>query len=339
MSVSHSIPATLVTGGGGFLGRAIVKLLLARGRRVRVVGRSPQPDMEKLGVEFVRGDLADPGIAAHAVTGCDTVFHVAAKAGVWGAYQEFHDANVVATKNLLSAARVAGVTRFVYTSTPSVVYNGQPLAGADESLPYVNPAKCPAAYPVTKAEAERLVLAADTDDFRTCALRPHLIWGVGDNHLLPRVVAKARAGKLRIVGSGGNRVDMTHVDNAAHAHLLALDALDAGRARGKAYFLSDDAPVALWPWINSLFSRLDLLPVTRRVSVSTAYAAGFCAEFVWKFFGKSGEPPMTRFVAVELSKDHWFDISAAKRDLGYAPIVDNEKAMSELAFWLKNKSF
>lgn len=338
MTVSHSMPATLVTGGGGFLGRAIVKLLLARGLRVRVVGRSPQPDLEKLGVEFVRGDLADPGIAAHAVTECETVFHVAAKAGVWGAYQEFHDANVLATRNLLSAARAAGVTRFIHTSTPSVVFNGEPLAGADESLPYVNPAKCPAAYPVTKAEAERLVLAADADGFRTCALRPHLIWGVGDNHLLPRVVAKARAGKLRIVGSGDNRVDMTHVDNAAHAHLLALVALDAGRARGKAYFLSDGAPVTLWPWINGLLARLDLPPVTRRVSVESAYAVGALAEFAWKIFGRSGEPPMTRFVAVELAKDHWFDISAAKRDLGYAAVVDSEKALAELAAWLKTQS-
>jgi nucleoside-diphosphate-sugar epimerase len=332
------MPITLVTGGGGFLGRAIVKRLLAQGRPVRVVGRSPQPDLEKLGVEFVRGDLSDPGVAAHAVTECDTVFHVAAKAGVWGSYQEFHDANVVATKNLLSAARAAGVKRFVHTSTPSVVFNGEPLSGADESLPYLNPAKCPAAYPVTKAEAERLVLAADADDFRTCAIRPHLIWGVGDNHLMPRVVAKARAGKLRIVGAGDNRVDLTHVDNAAHAHLLALDALDAGRARGKAYFLSDDAPVALWPWINELLARLDLPPVTRRVPVSVAYAAGAAAEFVWKVFNKSGEPPMTRFVAVELAKDHWFSVAAAKRDLGYAPVVDNEKALTELVAWLKTQA-
>lgn len=329
------MPTTLVTGGGGFLGRAIVKRLLAQGRAVRVVGRSPQPDLEKLGVAFVRGDLADPEIAKRAVEGCDTVFHVAAKAGVWGAYREFHDANVVATENLLSAARAAGVARFVYTSTPSVVYNGAPLAGADESLPYTTDKICPAAYPVTKAVAERLVLVADAENFRTCALRPHLIWGVGDNHLVPRVVAKARAGKLRIVGSGTNRVDMTHVDNAAHAHLLAETALIAGTARGKAYFLSDDAPVELWPWINALLTRLDIAPVTRRVPVPAAYAAGAIAEAVWKITGRAGEPPMTRFVATELAKNHWFSIAAAKRDLGYAPVVDNETALAELAAWMK----
>ena len=184
-----------------------------------------------------------------------------------------------------------------------------------------------AAYPVTKAEAERLVLAADADAFRTCALRPHLIWGVGDNHLVPRVVARARTGKLRIVGSGLNRVDMTHVDNAAHAHLLAEAALRNNRARGKAYFLSDGSPVVLWDWINGLLARLDLPPVTRRVSPEIAYAAGAVAELVWKIGRLAGEPPMTRFVATELSKDHWFSIAAAGRDLGYAPVVDNERAL------------
>ncbi len=326
----------LVTGGGGFLGRAIVNRLLESGHGVRVVGRGAQPELEAAGVEFVRGDLAQPGVARRAVAGCDTVFHVAAKAGVWGDFVEFHRANVEATRLLLEAAREAGVSRFVYTSTPSVVFNGSALAGADESLPYVEPSKCPCAYPVTKAEAERLVLAANAPDFRTCALRPHLIWGVGDNHLVPRVVARARAGRLRIVGRGDNRVDMTHVDNAAHAHLLALDALSRGTACGRAYFLSDGAPVPLWGWINGLLGRLGVAPVTRRVPVWAAYAAATVAEGLWRILRREGEPPMTRFVAVELSKDHWFSIEAAMRDLGYAPVVDNERALAELADWLKS---
>lgn len=325
----------LVTGGGGFLGRAIVKRLLSEGRHVRVVGRTPQPDLEKLGVEFVRGDLADSAVANRVVEGCETVFHVAAKAGVWGSYSDFYDANVLATHLLQTAALKAGVRYFIHTSTPSVVFNGRPLAGADESLPYTTKKICPAAYPVTKAIAEDIVLSADTENFRTCALRPHLIWGVGDNHLVPRVVARAKAGRLRMVGPGTNRVDMTHVDNVAHAHLLAEKALVSGVARGKAYFLSDDAPVPLWEWVNGLLRRLDLPTVTRRVPVPVAYAAGAAAEAVWKLFKKSGEPPMTRFVAVELAKDHWFDISAAKRDLGYAPVVDNEKALADLAAWMK----
>lgn len=331
------MPATLVTGGGGFLGRAIVKRLLAEGRQVRVVGRSPQPDLEKLGVTFVQGDMADPHVAARAVEGCETVFNVAAKAGVWGAYTDFFYANVLATHMVMHRAEAAGVKYFVHTSTPSVVYNGRALAGADESLPYTTAKICPAAYPVTKAVAEDIVLTADSENFRTCALRPHLIWGVGDNHLVPRIVARAKSGRLRIVGSGTNRVDMTHVDNAAHAHLLAERALVSGAARGKAYFLSDDAPVALWPWVDDLLVRLDVPPVTKSVPVGFAYAGGAAAEVFWKITGRAGEPPMTRFVAAELAKDHWFSIAAAKRDLGYAPLVDNEKAMNELVAWMKSR--
>jgi len=331
------MPATLVTGGGGFLGRAIVDRLLAEGRDVRVVGRSPQPDLEKRGVTFIQGDMADPGIAALAVAGCGTVFNVAAKAGVWGPYPAFSQANVFATHMVMLRALEAGVKYFVHTSTPSVVYNGKPLRGADESLPYTTATVCPAAYPVTKAIAESIVLAADTKDFRTCALRPHLIWGVGDNHLVPRVVARAKAGKLRIVGDGRNRVDMTHVDNAAHAHLLAERALIAGTARGRAYFLSDDAPVGLWPWVNDLLRRLELPPVTRRVPMPVAYAGGAVAEWIWNTFSRHGEPPMTRFVATELAKDHWFSIAAAKRDLGYTPVVDTDRALAALAAWMKTK--
>lgn len=329
------MPATLVTGGGGFLGRAIVKRLLAEGRDVKVVGRSAQPDLQKLGVTFVQGDMADPGIAALATAGCETVFNVAAKAGVWGPYSEFYDANVSATHMIMLRAKEAGVKRFVHTSTPSVVYDGAPLRGAGESLPYTTTKLCPAAYPVTKAIAEDIVLSEDGDGFRTCALRPHLIWGVGDNHLVPRVVARARSGKLRIVGDGRNRVDMTHVDNAAHAHLLAEKALVSGTARGRAYFLSDDAPVELWTWVNDLLKRLDLPPVSRRVPVPVAYAGGAVAEWIWKTFSRPGEPPMTRFVATELAKDHWFSVTAAKRDLGYAPVVDRERAMTELVAWLR----
>ena len=327
--------AVLVTGGGGFLGRALVRRLLERGERVRIVGRGAQPDLEKLGVECVRGDLADAGVAERAVEGCSGVFHVAAKAGVWGAYPEFHRANVTATERVLAAARAVGVTRFVHTSTPSVVYNGKELAGADESLPLVETGGCPCAYPVTKAIAERFVLAADSEAFRVCALRPHLIWGVGDNHLVPRIVARARSGRLRVVGSGRNRVDMTHVENAAHAHLLAYDALAAGTARGRAYFLSDDAPVNLWDWVNDLLVRIGERPLTRRLPVGAAYAAGAVCESLWRLGRIPGEPPMTRFVAVELAKDHWFSVEAAKRDLGYRPVVDTEQAMRDLAAWIR----
>ena len=215
--------STLVTGGTGFLGRHLVERLLAAGRTVTILGRTPAPDLEKRGVRFIRASLDDATAVAAACAGIDTIFHVAAKVGVWGPYQEFFKTNVLGTRALLDGARTHGVRRFIHTSTPSVVYNGQALADADESLPLTT--DCPSPYPLTKAIAEREVLAANSPTLRTVALRPHLIWGVGDPHLVPRVLARARAGRLRIVGDGQNKVDMVHVENATDAHLLAERAL------------------------------------------------------------------------------------------------------------------
>jgi nucleoside-diphosphate-sugar epimerase len=324
----------LVTGGGGFLGRALARRLLARGDSVRIVTRSPHPELAAEGIECLRGDLTDPHVARDACTERDAVFHTAAKAGVWGTYEAFFAANVDATQNILDACRAANVPFLVHTSTPSVVYNGHPLAGADETLPLTK--ACPCAYPVTKAEAERRVLDATGATLRTIALRPHLIWGAGDPHLVPRLVRQARAGRLRIIGDAANRVDLTHVDNAVHAHLLALSALQTGAvAAGHAYFISDGEPVVLWEWINALLRQLDIPPVTRRVSLSAARCAGAVAEALWKTLSLHGEPPITRFVAVELAKDHWFDIRAARRDLGYTPVVDTAKALAALVDSLK----
>ncbi|MDR2512673.1 MAG: NAD-dependent epimerase/dehydratase family protein [Puniceicoccales bacterium] len=327
----------LVTGGGGFLGRALVGRLLARGDTVRVLTRSAQTGLTQLGVECLQGDIADADTLLHACAGQEAVFHVAAKAGVWGTYAAFHATNVTGTRNVLESCRAAGVPFLIYTSTPSVVYNGQALIGADESLPFT--CACPCPYPLTKAEAERLVLAANGSALRTIALRPHLIWGVGDPHLVPRVVAQARAGRLLIIGNGKNCVDLTHVDNAVHAHLLALETLKHGTLPGgRAYFISDGAPVVLWDWINALLARLGAPPVKHRIGLGPATLLGAAAELAWRLFRLPGEPPMTRFVATELAKDHWFDTSAARQDLGYTPQVDNAAALNALVAWLATKN-
>ncbi len=319
----------LVTGGGGFLGRHVVERLLARGLSVRILGRSPQPELEKRGVETVQGDIADSTAVDRAVAGSEAVFHVAAKAGVWGPKDAYFQANVVGTRHVLAACARHGVQRLIYTSTPSVVFTGEAFKGADESLPYGKNWLCP--YPETKAQAEREVLAANGQNgLRTCALRPHLIWGVGDPHIVPRLVDRACRGRLRIVGDGKNRVDITHVKNAALAHERAFDALESGTAGGKAYFLSQGEPVVLWDWINQLLTRLGEPTVTRTISAQAATRIGACLEWIYKTFHLSGEPAMTRFVAVELSKDHWFDISAARRDLGYTPEVSTEAGLDEL---------
>lgn len=326
---------TLVTGGTGFLGSRIVDRLLREGRRVAVLGRTPSPALEARGVRFIRASLDDASAVRAACAGVETIYHVAAKVGVWGPQADFFRANVLGTRALLAGAREHGVKYFIHTSTPSVVYNGRDLRHADESLPLTE--HCPSPYPLTKAIAEREVLAANSPDFRAVALRPHLIWGVGDPHLVPRLLARARAGRLRIVGRGDNRVDMVHVDNAVDAHLLAEAALRQGRGAGRAYFITNAEPVALWDWINGLLQALGEPPVTKKVSASAAALVGAVCETAWKVLPLRGEPPMTRFIAAELAKDHWFDPAAARRDLGYVPQVSMAAGTAELVAALKSK--
>lgn len=311
----------LVTGGGGFLGARIVTLLLERGYRVRSFSRSAQLQAPQPGVQAVRGDLACEADVARAAAGCYAVFHVAAKAGIWGSYDSFYRPNVLGTRNVLAACRTHGIRFLVHTSTPSVVFNGEPFEGADESLP-LRPDNPISPYAATKALAEQAVRAATAEGaLRACALRPHLIYGPGDPHLLPRLLARARAGRLRRVGDGSNRVDLTHVANASLAHLLAFEALQRADspANGKAYFISDGAPINLWQWIDAYLQREHIPPVSAALSARTAWRIGAACEWLWRTLPLRGEPPMTRFVATELAKSHWFDISAARRDLGYAP--------------------
>lgn len=329
--------SVLVTGGTGFLGRRLVERLLAEGRSVTVLARNPAADLERRGVRFVRASLDDAPAVAAACAGIETVFHVAARVGVWGRYADFFRTNVLGTRALLDGCRAHGVARLVYTSTPSVVYNGRDLMGADESLPLTT--DCPSPYPLTKALAEREVLAANCPTLRTVALRPHLIWGVDDPHLVPRVLARARAGRLRIVGSGRNRVDMVHVENAVDAHLLAARALVArtAAAAGRAYFITNDEPIVLWSWINDLLAALGEPRVTRHVSLRAALALGAACELAWRVLPLRGEPPMTRFVAAELAKDHWFDPGAARRELGYSPRISMAEGTAQLIATLKRR--
>lgn len=325
----------LVTGGSGFLGRRIVERLLSQGRSVTVVGRTAAPDLEARGVRFIRAPLDDDiGIRA-ACRGMEAVFHVAAKVGVWGRYSDFFRTNVLGTRSVIEGCRSGGVRRLVHTSTPSVVYNGRDLAGADESLPLAT--RCPSPYPLTKAAAESEVLMANRGALSTVALRPHLIWGPGDPHLVPRILARARAGRLRIVGEGDNRVDMVHVENAADAHIAAERAIavPGAAAGGRAYFITNGEPVVLWDWINGLLAALGEPPVTRRISLHAASAIGLACEAAWSLLPIRSEPPMTRFIAAELAKDHWFDISAARRDLGYSPRVGMAEGMAALVASLR----
>lgn len=319
----------LVTGGGGFLGGAIVRLLRARGESVRSMTRSAYPWLDELGVEQSLGDLADAAAVERAAESCDAVIHTAAKAGVWGRSKDFFATNVTGTENVIAACKKHGIRKLVYTSTPSVVHAGGDIAGGNESLPY--PKHFGAAYPQTKALAERAVLAANGPDLATVALRPHLIFGPGDPHLIPRVIAKAHAGKLRRVGSRPVMVDVTVIDNAAEAHLNALDRLEVRSVpAGKAYFISNGEPVELWAFIDRVLAEAGLPPVSRSVAAWKARLAGRVLEWTYWLLRLPGEPPMTRFVASQLSTSHWYDISAARRDLGYEPSVSVDEGLRRL---------
>jgi len=309
----------LVTGASGFLGHCIARQLLARGDQVVGLQRSDAPALRALGGECVRGDIADAQVVEHAAKGCDAIIHTAAKAGHWGSEAEYQAINVRGTQHVLAACLRLGIAKLVHTSTPSVVHQGHDLEGVDESIPYAT--RFLAAYPRTKAQAERLVLAANQRSLSTVALRPHLIWGPGDQHLLPRMEARARAGRLRFVGAS-KLIDTVYVENAADAHLLALDRLAPGAScAGKAYFIAQGEPIKLDEMVNALLDCVGLPPVNRRIAFPVAYGVGAVLEWVYRAFALSGEPIMTRFLAEHLATAHWYDLSAARRDLGYDPKI------------------
>ena len=320
----------VVTGGGGFLGGAIVRQLLARGEKVRSVQRSDAPELRALGVEVVRADLSDAQACLQALAGADAVVHVAAKAGVWGSEQSFVSANVTATDNVIAACQAHGIAKLVYTSTPSVIHAGGDVENIDESAPVATHFE--AAYPRTKALAEAHVLAANNEKLASVALRPHLIWGPGDTQLTARVLDRARKGKLRLVGGGEKWIDSVYIDNAAQAHLDALDHLHVGAAcAGKAYFITQGEPMPQKQLINGMLAAAGLPPCEKSIAPGMAWLAGAVLEGIWTVLGREDEPMMTRFLARQLATAHWFDISAARRDLGYVPQVTVAEGLGRLA--------
>jgi 2-alkyl-3-oxoalkanoate reductase len=321
----------LVTGGGGFLGGAIVKDLVSRGDAVYSFSRRHYPALKALGVNQIIGDLRKPADVLTACEGMDIVFHVAAKTGVWGNYKDYYDINYIGTQNILHACGCQKVKYFIYTSSPSVIFNGKDMQGVDESVPY--PSAYHSHYPATKALAERAVIAAADKSLLTICLRPHLIWGPFDNHLVPRIIA--RAGRLRIIGKGNNIVDTTYIDNAAEAHILAADRLAVDPAlSGKVFFISQDSPVVLWDMVNAILKAGGKPPVKKRIPYALAWLIGFFLEICYKGLFLKMEPELTRFVANELATSHWFNIHAAQESFGYSPRISTEEGLKRLSDWL-----
>lgn len=321
---------SLVTGAGGFLGMYIAEQLVSRGEQVRGFSRKAYSELDALGVESIRGDIQDAAAVERACEGVDVVYHTAGVAGIWGPWEYFHGINTIGTENVLAGCRAQGVSRLVYTSSPSVTFDGSDQCDVDESVGYPSTWLCH--YPHSKALAEKSVLQANgRDDLLTCSLRPHLIWGPRDQHLIPRLLTRARSGKLRIVGDGTNRVDMVYVENAAAAHLQAADCLAAeSPVAGSAYFISQGEPVNCWQWINEILRLAGLEPLSRSISLRAAWRVGAVLEKLHRLLRIKSEPRMTRFLAAQLATSHYFDISRARDDFGYRPVVSTDEGMRRL---------
>jgi len=327
----------LVTGGAGFLGSAIVRQLLGQGVEVTVASRSAERAELPAGVRAISLDLTDAAALESAAAGMDAIFHVAALAGVWGKREDFYGANVLGTRNVIAAALANGVPRLIHTSSPSVCFDGQDHRNASNDLPLATTFL--SVYPETKAIAEREVLAANGSNgannttLSTCAVRPHLILGPGDPHILPRLIERARAGRLRIIGDGQNEVSLTDVENAAHAHLCAAKSLSPDAAcAGRAYFVGQAEPVKIWSWVADLFTELGVPAPTKKISQRAAYSIGVLCESLWRILPLAGEPPMTRFVAMQMSTSHSYSLEPIQRDLGYVEQV----TLRELTARLRN---
>jgi nucleoside-diphosphate-sugar epimerase len=320
----------LVTGGGGFLGSAICRQLLARGDEVIAYQRSSSETLAKLDVQITQGSITDTNLLINASKGTDAFIHTAAKAGLSLQYDDFYRPNVTGTENVIEACHRNGIRYLVFTSSPSVTHADGDIEGGDESLPYADAYNSP--YPATKALAEQAVIAANCPELLTVSLRPHLIWGPGDNHLLPNLLKRARSGKLRLPGPE-KLIDTVYIDNAARAHLLALDKLksEPQTVGGKDYFISNDEPLTQARVFGGLLKAAGEEVNIQSISPRIATAAGTLIESVWKLGGMKSEPPLTRWSAEHLSTAHWYDISAAKRDLAYTVEVSITEGLKRLA--------
>jgi 2-alkyl-3-oxoalkanoate reductase len=319
----------LVTGGGGFVGRHLIERLLRDGATVVSLGRQAQPKLKALGVEVIQGDLRSLEDVTRASKGCEVIHHTAAIAGVWGPAKIYEAINVGGTENILTACKKNRVPRLVFTSSPSVIFDGHSHLMADETKPYPQQWLCH--YQRTKALAEQKVLAADgLQGLSTCSLRPHLIFGAGDPHLVPRLIERARRGRLRQVGAGKNLVDMVHVKNVVEAHVLAERALTQGRAKGQAYFITNGEPVELWTWVRELLQALKINFPQRAISENLAYGLGAGLEGFYALAKLKQEPPMTRFIARQLATSHTYNIEKAHRELAYSPVVSMQAGTREI---------
>ncbi|UXZ57238.1 NAD-dependent epimerase/dehydratase family protein [Curtobacterium sp. Arg-1] len=315
----------LVTGASGFLGQATAAAVRDAGHGVRTFQRRPSG---VAGVQDVAGTMTDDTALARAVDGVEAVVHLAAKVSLAGDPADFARVNVDGTRSLLRAARAAGVARFVFVSSPSVAHTGSSLVGADAGP--AEPSRARGDYARTKAAAELLALDADAPDFAVVAVRPHLVWGPGDTQLVGRIVERARAGRLPLLDSGAALIDTLYVDNAATAMVAALEHATDDGVHGNAYVVTNGEPRPVADLLAGICTASGVRPPQAHVPAAVARAAGSVVEAVWRVRPGEDEPPMTRFLAEQLSTAHWFDQRRTRRDLQWAPSVSIDEGLERL---------
>jgi 2-alkyl-3-oxoalkanoate reductase len=320
----------LVTGASGMLGRVTAQRLLARGDDVTVLQRRPSG----LPCTEVLGDVADEFVVRRAVAEQDAVVHLAAKVDVTGPWVEYARINIGGTQNVLTACAAEGVGRLVHVSSPSVAHAGTPLCGAGADA--ADPARARGHYSRSKAVAEQEALAADSADLAVLAVRPHLVWGPGDEQLVARIVARARSGRLPLIGSGTALIDTTYVDNAAGALVAAVDA--CGPVHGEALVVSNGEPRPVAEVLRRLCSAASVPSPRGRVPAPIAWLAGAAVEGFWAATRRRSTPPMTRFLAEQLSTAHWFDQRRTRALLRWRPEVDLDEGFARLAAWYADAS-
>jgi nucleoside-diphosphate-sugar epimerase len=318
--------SAFVTGGSGFIGGRLIERLRREGTRVRALARSDSSArrVAELGAEPVRGDLDDRNAMAAGAEGSELAFHFAAQVGDWGPWADFERGNVDGTRNALAACAEAGVRRFVHCGTEAALMAGEPLVQVDEAAPLRPDSRAP--YPATKARAEQAVREASREGFDTVVVRPRFVWGRGDTTLLPEMVEMVRRGRFAWVGGGRNLTDTTHVDNVVEGFMLA-----AGRGRpGEAYFVTDGEPVIFREFVTAMLATQGVEPPDRSLPGWTAAPMARIAEAAWRALPLPGAPPMTTFRAWILTQECTIDISKARAELGYAPVVSRERGLADM---------